>query len=117
MNLDKQFGRAELRKLLEKPDNRWQLQGMGMFRLYLTKEWRLHLWDDRFKVPNVTMIHDHPWDFDSYILAGKLTNQVYQKVPNCAWSHREETIVCGPGGGLCTTPLYSFPSQFNHPVG
>lgn len=91
-------------------DKGWSLQGLGMFRFYLSKEWRLHVWDDRFRNPEGTRLHDHPWDFDSYILSGSITNHVYMMTDKAglkwntdifgqsAWSHHEQTIVCGPGG-------------------
>lgn len=78
----------------------WSLQGFGMFRFYLAPEWRLHVWDDRFRNPEGTRLHDHPWDFESFIIAGSITNHVYQKpaLGQMAWSHHEQTIICGPGG-------------------
>lgn len=102
------FDRAGIRKLLSdliiNPHHNWQLQGMGMFRLYLAKEWRLHVWDNTFKTPNVTMLHNHPWDFESHIVCGRITNVVYQKKENLLPTHDERTIVCGPGGGECEKP-------------
>lgn len=73
----------------------WSVQGLGMLRLYLSPEWRLHVWDDRFATPKGTRLHDHPWDFQSYILSGGLTNVLYQKAEGPP-THYEQTIVCGP---------------------
>ncbi len=56
----------------------WSLQGFGMLRLYLSKEVRLHVWDDRYAVKNVTTIHTHPWHFRSTVLFGELTDVLYQ---------------------------------------
>lgn len=60
-------------------DDEWSVQGMGMFRLYLGRDKviRLHIWDNRYKVPGVSTIHNHPWDFTSFIVAGSLRNLVY----------------------------------------
>jgi hypothetical protein len=55
----------------------WTLQGLGMLRMYLSDEVRLHVWDRRFAVPNASPIHDHPWSLDSLIVAGKLANVRY----------------------------------------
>lgn len=64
-----------VQKILENPSgHKWTLQGLGMLRLYLSKEIRLHIWDSRYKVQNVSTIHDHPWEFDSLIVAGHLEN-------------------------------------------
>lgn len=79
----------------------WSLQGFGMFRLYLSKSVRLHVWDDRFRTEKVTTIHSHPWHFRSTVIAGKMTDRLYEvtsfgfKSP----THHRQQIVCGPGGG------------------
>ena len=57
---------------------KWSLQGMGMLRLHLPGAFRLHVWDSRYRVPNVSMIHDHlQWGLHSTIVAGELTNRRY----------------------------------------
>lgn len=48
----------------------WSAQGLGMLRLYLSQEVRLHIWDSALKVPGVSPIHTHPWDFRSTVIAG-----------------------------------------------
>ncbi len=59
----------------------WSLQGMGMLRLHLPNDWRLHVWDSRFRKPGVSMIHDHlQWALESTIIAGQLTNRRYRIV-------------------------------------
>lgn len=58
-------------------DYTWTLQGFGMLRTYLPDDVRLHVWDDRYAVPDVSLIHTHPWDFESHIVAGKVTNKRY----------------------------------------
>ena len=90
----------------------WSLQGFGMFRLYLSKDVRLHIWDDRFRVADVTDWHTHPWHFDSTVLCGNLRNE-RAKVDPCRQiegrfidtpnflSHK---IHCGEGGGLKGEP-------------
>ncbi len=85
----------------------WTLQGFGMLRTYISKEVRLHVWNSKFMVPNVTTIHDHPWHFESLVVAGAIVNTRYDVRPVMGqydeWRLREpfirSQIVCGPGGG------------------
>lgn len=80
----------------------WTLQGFGMLRLYLTKELRLHVWDARYRVSNVSLIHTHPWDFESYIVWGRLKNIRYEVVEGDG--HLFSTIKCGVGACIKTSP-------------
>lgn len=73
----------------------WSLQGMGMFRLYLSRDVRIHVWDKRFAVPHVTMIHDHPFDFESTVLWGSLMDKVYIEKPGFPVNYTKQTIICG----------------------
>ena len=81
---------------------RWELQGFGMLRCYLPGDVRLQVWDGIFAVPGVTTIHDHPWHFDSLIVAGELYNERFTECK--PWSqdpqptHMKRSIV--PGIGL-----------------
>lgn len=88
----------------------WSLQGFGMLRTYITRELRLHIWNSRFAVKDVSTIHDHPWHFESTVVSGRLVNTRYRVHP-CTHSDAQvqalgirvpfikERIVCGPGGG------------------
>lgn len=63
----------------------WSLQGMGMLRLHLPDNYRLHVWDSRYRVPNVSMIHDHlQWGLHSTVIAGRLSNRRYDESANGA---------------------------------
>jgi hypothetical protein len=79
----------------------WSVQGLGMFRLYLSKEQRLHVWDPRFAVENVSTIHSHPWHFTSYVVCGRMTDLLYEerRLGFQSATHGKQKIVCGPGGG------------------
>lgn len=85
-------------------DYEWSLQGFGMLRCYLSREVRLHIWDDRYRVSNVSDIHDHPLDLTSLVLSGELTDHHYavcvedSKLEDT--THYGNRIVCGPGGGV-----------------
>lgn len=72
---------AMVKHVLQNPDrHEWTLQGFGMLRTYLDDGWRLHVWHNEYAVPGVTTMHDHPWNFDSLVVAGVLVNQRYQLI-------------------------------------
>lgn len=82
----------------------WTVQGFGMIRTYLDdeKRWRLNVWDEALKVPNVSEIHDHPWDFQSWVLCGRLVNTRFTRAGvedplSLPYQHVE--IKTGEGGG------------------
>lgn len=99
----------------------WSLQGMGMLRLHLPGDYRLHVWDRRYRTPNVSMIHDHlQWGLHSTIVAGEMTNCRYVMAadgepyvfgtlkpgqgcffkdgPNACYLKARRAITYGPGG-------------------
>lgn len=86
--------------LLRAEHHEWTLQGLGMLRLYLGDgRLRLHVWDATHAEPNASRIHDHPWDFESIILAGRLTNVRYVQVDGEAGElFKRVQIRCGEGG-------------------
>lgn len=72
--------RATIRTILEHPvDFDWTVQGFGMMRTYFgtDKKYRLNIWDSALAVPHVSVIHDHPWDFTSWVIAGRFVNTRY----------------------------------------
>jgi hypothetical protein len=91
------------RIILDPPACKWTTQGLGMLRTYLDEKrvYRLNIWDNRLKRPGVSTVHDHPWDFRSWIIAGSIANIRYvetgEQTPETAHSYVE--IKCGPGGG------------------
>ncbi len=101
------FARAVAEEVLSKPWNRdWSVQGFGMLRAYFgaDKRFRLNIWDSHLAVPLCSIIHDHPWAFDSLILAGEFKNQRYRcenRQDRDQWgaSHEWQVIQTGPGGG------------------
>lgn len=93
-----------VKSMLESPgDYDWSLQGFGMLRTYLAPDLRLHIWDKEYQVDNVSLLHDHPWDFESYIVAGGLTNYLYNYNTTGMYFNRQR-ILCGVGGGLDGEP-------------
>lgn len=79
----------------------WTTQGFGMVRCYLDPdhEWRLNIWHTGLH-NGASLIHDHPWDFTSWVLAGVLQNRRYtiQDDPFGSW-HQWGIITPGPGNG------------------
>jgi len=75
----------------------WTLHGFGMLRLPLPDNVRLHIWDDRYRVPNVSMIHDHlQWGFESLVVSGHLINHRYAE-NNSGKGKPYEVMVIKPG--------------------
>lgn len=97
-----------VRQILENPFSfEWSLQGFGMLRLYLSPEVRLHIWDHNFRTEDVSLIHTHPWDFESCVISGIVYNKrfmqyVERRPEHC--THMQQIIKCGEGGGPIGTP-------------
>lgn len=87
---------------------KWTLQGFGMLRAYMRvvgRDVRLNVWDSRFAVPKVSTIHTHPWNFTSFVVAGKMYDTVYKEHADyCYPYYMRQDIKCGEGGGLLETP-------------
>ena len=91
----------------------WSIQGLGMLRLYLSKEIRLHVWSTGYQVPGVSTLHTHPWDFTSTIISGRITNHVARYTTVEEAGDREPNfdrylIQCGSGGCLKSEPVSMF---------
>jgi len=69
--------RSFIQKILEKPLGfEWSVQGLGMMRLYVKRpDLRLHIWDSSLRVPSVSPLHTHPWNFSSTVIAGIMFNR------------------------------------------
>ena len=100
------FTKALVSSILRDTNREWTVQGFGFLRTYfgpadLPKKYRLNLWDSKFTVPNVSTIHDHPWDFKSLIVAGEFINQRYAlSLEGDKATHWYTTLKTGEGGGL-----------------
>lgn len=104
-----------VRKILEKAHSyEWSFQGFGMLRLYLSDNLRLHVWDNTHAVPNVSLVHNHPWDFNSEVICGKITNVRYSESPRGS-PFKYATILCGPKGGKCSEEKEIFLLQEKNP--
>ena len=88
-----------VRAILQNADRfEWSLQGFGMLRLHLSDRVRVNVWDTTYRVPNVSMMHTHPWDFSSTIVVGQLTNSRYA-LDLDGDEFNYAVIQPGPGGG------------------
>lgn len=95
---------------------RWTVQGFGMFQLYIdtpktelmaVDSVRLDLWDSAFRIPDVSDIHSHPWNFESMVVAGRLKNHRYHALPEPNQpTHQRVTIKCGAGAMVKSVPSY-----------
>lgn len=84
----------------------WSLQGFGMLRLYMPDHGlRMSIWDMAYRVPNVSIIHTHPWSFDSLVVAGRMYNHRFEEWTSAhPATHWKQRIYAGEGGGLRDEP-------------
>lgn len=90
---------ASVRSALERPFSyAWTVQGMGMLRTYFGKDqrYRLNIWDSALH-NGASMVHDHPWDLKSWVIAGELRNVRYTSEP-FGNPYNWKIIKCGMGG-------------------
>lgn len=97
-----------VKKILENPlGHCWTLQGLGMLRLYLDDGLRMHVWDDRYQVNDVSQMHTHPWNFKSTVVAGEVENLLFIESSDLneeAIPYNKQKILCGEGGHLIDEP-------------
>jgi hypothetical protein len=99
--------RATVRKILDNAESYpWSVQGLGMVRLYLSKEVRMHVWTPAAAVPEADAIHTHPWDFTSYVVCGEVRQFRYDetKIAGSGEPFKKIQIKCGEGGGPVGDP-------------
>lgn len=87
----------------------WSVQGLGMMRLYLSDEVRLHIWDSALKVPGVSAIHSHPWNMKSTVVAGRYKQHRFLPTPEHYVRRGEKfksvTIRCGEDACTMEPPV------------
>ena len=102
--------RAAVRAHLENPHSlQWTVQGFGMLRTYFPtadnpKRFRLNIWSTKLAVPGVSIMHDHPWDFDSWIINGRFDNVRYAEINGTGNSYKYMIIKCGEEGCALSDP-------------
>jgi hypothetical protein len=72
--------------------------GLGFIQLKLNHVQRIHFWHPGLvaDLPDEEL-HDHRYNFTSYLLKGKLTNEVWQFVPADSGTLELVTVSCKPG--------------------
>jgi hypothetical protein len=98
----------------------WTVQGFGMLRTYLPftpnpKRFRLNVWNADLAVLGVSTIHDHPWDFTSWIINGAFRNIRFTEDHFSGDPFKFMTIKCGEDGCAMSDPsmvrLRAFPTE------
>ncbi len=82
--MDSSLHQALVRTILEHAeDYPWRMQEIGLLGLRLDdrREYRLHVWDPSSSAGEPPA-HDHPYDFNSTIVAGAMTNTRYEEDPS-----------------------------------
>jgi len=90
-SIHRSLTKALVRSILEVPaGRRWVMQDIGLLAVWLDdrRQYRLHLWDAASAVGDPP-IHDHPFDFTSTVVAGEITNTVYEESPSGVEYQRE----------------------------
>lgn len=102
--------RTLVKTILLHPHNfGWTIQGFGFLRTYLPfgpnpKRFRLNVWHNDLTLPGVSTIHDHPWDFISWIVNGEFRNVRFVE-DSRGDAYEYMRIKCGEtGGSLGTDP-------------
>jgi len=96
--------------ILEHPHvHKWSIQGLGMFRMYLSERVRLHVWNSDFAQPKASRLHDHPWGFRSTVIVGAIKNQIFEEIDEdstspLAQTFMKQTLRCGVGCQLIGEP-------------
>lgn len=81
--MDHSVSKVLVRTILEHAeDYPWVMQEIGLLGLRLDdkREYRLHVWDPSSCVGE-PLVHDHPFDFTSTVIAGEMTNTRYEEDP------------------------------------
>lgn len=94
--------RGQVRHMLDHPYRfSWSFQGLGMYRVKLTEDVRVHIWMPSEANEGVSDMHTHPWSFRSLVLAGSIRDIVYQDVGRVedGLPARRHEVICGPDGG------------------
>ena len=72
----------------------WSFLGLGMFRLHLSDEVRMQVWIESAQTKNVSLIHDHLWDFKSEVISGQITDHCYHEYSGVA-NYNKTEVLCG----------------------
>jgi hypothetical protein len=77
-----------------------RVHGNGFLQLDLPEDWRLHVWGHQAlpRQAEATPIHDHAFNFESWVLRGRMVNVLHTAVGSAGVSHmwRPSHYVCHP---------------------
>lgn len=90
----------------------WSVQGLGMLRTYVgprmnnsRTSYRLHVWHQSLRIPGVTMLHNHPWDLHSTVLAGRVQQRRYHiACDGSGEPYMRQRILCGEDAETTSQP-------------
>lgn len=78
-NPTRALARCVLEEAIRRPGARsWTLQGFGVLRLNLHDDMCLHVWCPDLAAEGAPTIHDHPWQFSSFVVAGIAENHRFE---------------------------------------
>lgn len=55
-----------------------RVHGLGMLQIYIPDDARIHIWDGKLRVDNVSQLHSHAWGFRSTVVAGVMRQKRYK---------------------------------------
>jgi hypothetical protein len=102
--------RALVLKVLDRAQAyEWSLQGFGMLRTYCPEsDIRISIWHNELRTPGVSLIHTHPWNFQSFVAGGRIHNHKYWEASilghDKALHYWRCIVKAGEGGGLEGVP-------------
>lgn len=82
----------------------WRAYGLGLLRLDISRELKLHIWNDSLSKIGVTRIHTHPWGFDSIVLCGMMKQRRLERSKLGGQHFTEAIIRCGAGACITSEP-------------
>lgn len=107
INIEFQDLRALIKTVLANPHlHEWTTQGLGMLRMYLRPEIRIHVWHEDLRIDQVSDLHTHPWDFVSLVINGSIRDLQFMETHSVdELAYLRQVIKCGEGGGLVGDPI------------
>lgn len=72
--------------------------GLGFIQIKLDPVWRMHFWHPALAADVAEEeLHDHRYDFESRVLHGETTHEVYDFIPDDGGDHGLFEVSCKPG--------------------
>src|SRR5574338_584044 len=106
LNKDTNFIDTLVRFILENANKfQWTIRGSErVIRLDLNENICLHIWKPKLALDGVSIMHNHPWNLESMVVCGQLTNKRFVEVETIQCKKDSKYIAnkinCGFDGGL-----------------